>query len=483
MERKEGMLMANVRAAGDKNITDMTKGTPIKHILLFSLPLLLGNIFQQLYNMIDSVVVGNYVGANALAAVGVCGSLNFLFFSLSFGLGVGIGVIVSQYFGARDERRLRLTIANSSYVLIASSVTVCIIGLIFGRSILGLLGTPATLIDDSAAYLQITCMGIPFVALYNGVAAILRALGDSKTPLYFLILSSILNVIFDLTFVLGLGMGVRGVALATIICQAISAVASIIYAYKRVSYFKLKLEDLKPNKEIILKSFRLGLPISLQNSMIAVSCMALQGVVNTFGDDVIAAYTITGRIEMLIQQPYSSISAAVTTYSGQNYGAKKPERIRKGFFQTMLVILAFSLFMLPLAYLFGENIIGFFVKDADVIALGAMALKITSPFYFGLGMIYLPRAVLNGCGDAGFAMINGLCEVTCRLGYSYIFTNIPALGFRGIWLTTAITWVTTAVVCFMRYRYIQRSWNAPDAEFSIAAKNTKPSRKLAMKSA
>ncbi len=434
-----------------KNITDMTVGSPARHIIKFTLPLLLGNLFQQLYNMVDSIVVGNFVGEDALAAVGACGSTNFLFFSLSSGLAIGIGIIVAQFFGAGDEKNVRNTIANSIYVLWGAAITVSIIGIVFCPALLRLLQTPETVIGDSIIYMRTSCAGILFIATYNGVAAMLRALGDSKTPLYFLIVSSIVNVVLDLVFVLVFEWGVFGVAFATIIAQATSALSCIIYAYHKVEYFRLTREQLKMNPRIIANSFKIGVPIAMQNSMIAVSCMVLQGVVNTFGETVMAAYTVIGRIEQVVQQPYMSLGSALTTYSGQNMGAGKIDRVKKGFRQGTVMVFIFSLCLLPIAYVFGEQIIGIFVNDPEVIAIGAKAIRINSLCYFGLGMIYVPRSVLNGCGDTGFAMINGITEVLCRVVFSLILTSIPLLGYWGIWLTTGLTWALTGVVCVCRY--------------------------------
>lgn len=435
-----------------KNMTDMTTGSPAKHILKFALPLLVGNLFQQLYNMVDSLVVGNYVGADALAAVGACGSMNFLFFSLCAGLATGIGIIVAQFYGAKDEKSIYSTIANSVYVLCASAIFVSVLGILLCPALLRLLQTPESIIGDAILYMRTTCAGIIAIALYNGVASILRALGDSKTPLYFLILASIINVVLDLLFVLQFNWGVFGVAFATIIAQAVSAITCVIYAYIRVPYFRLTREQLRPQKDIIRRSFVLGVPLALQNSMIAVSCMALQGVVNTFGETVMAAYTIIGRVEQIVQQPYGSLSAAITTYTGQNIGAGKTERVKQGYRQAVVMVLVFSLLLIPVAFLFGEQIIGAFVKEADVIAIGTKGLWINSLFYFGLGMIYVPRALLNGAGDTGFAMLNGATEVAGRIIYSQILTRIPFLGYWGIWLTTGATWATTAIVCVIRYK-------------------------------
>lgn len=435
------------------NITDMTTGSPTRHILLFSIPLLIGNIFQQLYNMVDSVVVGNFVGANALAAVGTCGSMNFFCFSLSSGLAIGIGIIVAQYFGSKNDKMVRSTISNAIFILTGASIIVSLLAFILCPYALKLLQCPESILPSSIIYMRTTCCGIIFVAFYNGVASILRALGDSKSPLYFLILSSVINLGLDLLFVIVFKLGVFGVALATIISQAVSAFTSIIYAYKKVSYFHLSKSEFCPNRNIIINSLKVGTPVALQSCLISISMMVLQGVVNTFGETVMAAYTIVMRVEQLVQQPYSSISAAITSYSGQNIGAGEIQRVKKGFHRGTVIVLIFSLIMLPTFWFFGKNIIGFFVdNDMDVINIGAKGLQITSLCYFMLGMIYVPRAVLNGCGDTGFAMINGITEVAGRIIFAPVLTKIPAIGFWGIWVTTGATWTITAIVCFIRYK-------------------------------
>lgn len=285
------------------NITDMTVGSPTRHILLFAVPLLIGNVFQQLYNMVDSVIVGNYVGANALAAVGTCGSMNFFCFSLSAGLSIGIGIVVSQFFGAKNERMVRLTIGNAVFILTVASVIVSVLGFALCPHVLRLLNCPENILPDSVIYMRTTVCGIIFVAYYNGVASILRALGDSKSPLYFLILSSVVNLALDLVFVLCFGWAVFGVALATCISQAVSAVASAVYAYRRIDYFRLTKSEIHPDGKIIKSSLKIGIPVALQNCMISISMMVLQGVVNTFGEVVMASYTIVMRVEQLVQQP------------------------------------------------------------------------------------------------------------------------------------------------------------------------------------
>lgn len=433
------------------NVTDMTQGSALGHIVKFAVPLLIGNLFQQLYNMVDSIVVGKFVGEDSLAAVGTCSSSNFLFFSLSSGVSIGIGIIISQYFGAKDEKRVRNTIGNSFLVMTVMALLVSIVGYATAPALMHILNAPDNIFNEAVTYLRTTCLGIVAIALYNGIAAILRALGDSKTPLYFLIVSSVVNVALDLIFVLNLGMGVFGVALATIIAQLVSALAAITYAFIKIPYFRLTKEELKPNKEIIINSIKIGAPVAFQNSTIAISCMALQGVVNTFGSTVMAAFTVTSRIEQVVQQPYGSLGMALTTYAGQNMGAGRLDRVKDGFKKATLIAFVFSMCLIPIAYLFGRNIVGFFVNDPEVIRIASQALRINSLCYFGLGMIYVPRAMLNGCGDTGFALINGFIEVTCRFVYAPLFTRMPKLGFWGIWVTTGLTWVTTAVVCVARY--------------------------------
>lgn len=450
--------------AKNSKITDMTVGSPLRHILVFAVPLLIGNVFQQLYNMVDSVIVGKFVSADALAAVGTCGSMNFLFFSLSSGFAIGIGIIVAQYFGAGDERNVRSSIANSIYVLGITAITVSIAGFFVCPFILKLLHCPNNIYPAAVTYMRTTCCGIIFIAFYNGIASILRALGDSRTPLYFLILSSVINLGLDLLFVLVFKKGVFGVALATIISQAVSAVSSMIYAWHKIPYFKLSKQEMEPHSKIIASSFKLGVPMALQSSLIAVSMMMLQGVVNTFGPVVMAAYTIVMRIEQLIQQPFGSLGQAVTNYSGQNRGAGNLDRVRQGFKIATLIVTVFCIVVIPVVFFFGKYIVGLFIdgtKDPQVLEIGSMAMKITCAFYFFLGMIYVPRAVLNGCGDSGFAMINGITEVVCRILFSQLLTRVVAvklfnheipIGFWGIWITTGLTWMFTSFVCLIRYK-------------------------------
>lgn len=436
--------------------TDMTRGSVFRHVLMFTFPLLIGNLFQQFYNLVDSLVVGNFVGANALAAVGTCGSLNYLIFALSSGLSVGLGVMAAQAFGARNTRDIRRIVAGGIYILGGAGLIVSVLGYALAQSLLRLLRAPETILPDAVTYLRLICLGTVPVALYNGIASILRAMGDSKTSLYFLIAASLINVVLDLVFVLGLGLGVFGVGLATLISQIASFVISLVYALTRVSVFRLRREELRFDGAIVKRALILGIPVAAQSSIISVSTMVLQGVVNGFGETVMAAYTVVDRVEQIVQQPYTSLGTALTTFAGQNVGAQRLDRVKQGFRVSVYLALGFSLVLLPIAYVFGPQIIGVFVKEPEVIAIGARALKINSLFYFALGMIYVPRSLLNGCGDSAFAMINGVTEVICRIVYSNVFTRIPMIGCWGIWITTGFTWGTTALVCL--HRYFRGGW-------------------------
>lgn len=413
--------------------------------------MLIGNLFQQLYNMVDSIVVGRFVGANALASVGATGSLNFLFFAMSFGIAAGVGVVVSQYFGAGKMDMVEKSIINGMYLLAVVSAVMGLIGIISARWILVVLDTPEIILDDAVVYMRVSCAGILAIAAYNGVASVLRALGDSKTPLYFMVVACFINIGLDLLFVITFQWSVFGVAFATVIAQLVAAAGAFCYALYKIPYFRIQKEHRRVRTDIISRCFTLGLPIALQNSLIAFSCIFLQKVVNGFGENVVAANTALGRIEQLVQQPYSSLGAAITTYTGQNIGAGKIDRVKQGYRVGFWCAVIFSLLMLIPAQFFGDEVIHIFVEDPEVIAIGAKGLSITSFFYFFLGMIYVARSVLNGAGDALYAMINGLMEVIGRVGFAVPLTKLPFIGMWGIFFTTGLTWALTGIVSMHRY--------------------------------
>lgn len=450
----------------ERYVCDMTKGNEVGLLLRFALPMLVGNIFQQLYNMVDSIIVGKFVGSNALGAVGAVGNLNFLFFSLCLGLASGIGILISQFFGAGKDDYVKKIIANSVYIITISGAVMSIISFVFARPILYLMNTPAENMEDAVIYMQIVCGATVIVAIYNGISSILRALGDSKTPLIFLIVSSFINVGLDLLFVLVFHWGVAGAAWATVIAQFISAISSILFALSRNPYLKLEKRHFTVDNDIIKKSFQIGLPVAGQNAMIAFSCVALQSVVNNYGATVMAAYTATSRVEQLVQQPFGSLGTAVSTFAGQNVGAEKYDRVSTSCKKSTLIVLVFSLMMIAVMFLFGAPIVRLFVNEPDVIEIGARGLRITSFMYFALGMIYITRGMLNGVGDAAYAMINGLTEVVGRIGFAYLLMSIPAVGMWGVWYTNGLTWILAGAAGIIRF--FQGKWKTKSVVKDVA---------------
>lgn len=433
-------------------VRDMTVGRESSHIIRFAIPLLFGNILQQLYNLVDTLIVGNYLGDDALAAVGATGSMTFLFNALCFGLSVGAGVVISQYFGAGEIKSVKAAIFNSIIVAICMGIVVGSLAAVLARPILTALNTPDKLIKMSIAYFRVASGFTVFVALYNWINAVMRALGDSKTPLMFLGFSSILNVILDLLFVVVFKWGVAGAAIATVISQGVSAICCIIYCMIRNEVIRLEKEHRVINKQILGKCIKTGVPISLQSSLISISMIALQRVTNGFGEAVMAAYTVSMRIEQLIQQPFISLNAATSAFAGQNIGAGQTDRARRGYRVSLKIGGIFSIAFLLLFMALSKPIVMFFVSGEKTIKIASLGLKITSIFYMFLGMIHITRGFLNGVGDVGYSLINGISEVSCRIIFSLILTNIAFIGYWGIWWTTGITWFITGIVSFMRYK-------------------------------
>ena len=433
-------------------VKNMTQGSELKHILLFTLPLLAGNLFQQLYNIVDSVIVGRYLGHEALAAVGATGSITFLFYALCNGLSAGAGILISQSFGAGRHDDVKRYISNSAYTLLAVGAGLTVISVIAAQLLLQFLDTPQNILPDAVAYMRTACAGTVAVAAYNWINSVLRALGDSKTPLSFLIIASVLNVGLDLLFVFVFCMGVVGAAAATVISQGVSALGSILFAAKKNEFLRLKKEHLRLRREHISRCLTTGVPIALQNALVSVSMISLQKTANSFGDTVVAAYTATMRVEQLIQQPFNSLGTALSTFSGQNIGAGKPERVVTGYRRSMLITAGFGTLMLAVFALTANYIVGFFVTDALVVEIGGKALLLSACFYVPLGFIHTTRGLLNGAGDVLFAFLNGLAEVIGRIGFAAVLVMIPGVGMWSVWLTTCLTWVLTAVMCLIRYK-------------------------------
>ncbi len=435
---------------------NMTEGSPVRLLLTFSVPMLIGNIFQQLYNLADSVIVGQLIGAQALAAIGATGSVTFFFFALCNGIGTGGGIITSHFFGEGNDEKVKVCIVNTAFIMVVVPLVIGALAFFTTKPLLVFLKTPESILDEASAYMKIMCLALPLISIYNFVSSMLRALGDSKTPLYFLIFSCILNVILDIIFVYFLHQGVVGAGIATLIANFVCGLLCLAFAFKTNPYFKLHKKDVRLDANILWKCTRLGVPISLQFSLIAISCMALQRVVNNFGPVAVAAFTATSRIEQLIHQPYQTLGAALSTFSGQNFGAKKKDRLIMGYRKSMLMMTIFTLAMIPIIWIFGNGITRLFVKDAEVISMGAQALRISSWFYIFLGLIYMVRGVLNGVGDATFSLINGITEVIGRFTVPIALTSIAAIGVWGIWWSVGIVWFLSGFTAYLRYLWVKR---------------------------
>ena len=438
------------------NMINMTEGSPVRLLLTFSVPMLIGNIFQQLYNLADSVIVGQLIGAQALAAIGATGSVTFFFFALCNGIGTGGGIITSHFFGEGNDEKVKVCIVNTAFIMVVVPLVIGTLAFFTTKPLLVFLKTPESILDEAAAYMKIMCLALPLISIYNFVSSMLRALGDSKTPLYFLIFSCILNVILDIIFVYFLHQGVVGAGIATLIANFVCGLLCLAFAFKTNPYFKLRKKDVRLDVNILWKCIKLGVPISLQFSLIAISCMALQRVVNNFGPVAVAAFTATSRIEQLIHQPYQTLGAALSTFSGQNFGAKKKDRLILGYRKSMLMMTIFTLVMIPIIQIFGNGITRLFVKDAEVISMGAQALRISSWFYIFLGLIYMVRGVLNGVGDATFSLINGITEVIGRFTVPVALTAVAAIGVWGIWWSVGIVWFLSGFTAYLRYLWVKR---------------------------
>ena len=429
----------------------MTEGSELKHIILFTLPLFAGNVFQQLYNIVDSMIVGKFLGSDKLAAVGTTGSLMYLFSTLCIGLSVGAGILISQRFGAGMHKEVKRLITNSAYVIMAFGAVVTIISVSCAGLLMKMMNTPESLLEDATNYMRAACAGTLCVAAYNWINAVMRSLGDSRTPLIFLIVASLLNIGLDLLFVCVFNSGVIGAAYATVISQGISAAGSIIVGFKKNPYFRLTRADAKPHWETCRRCITTGIPIALQNAMISVSMIFLQRTANGFGETVMAAYTATMRVEQLVQQPFASLNAAVSTFAGQNIGAGLQERVIRGYHRSMLVTVGFAVFIAWIFLLLGDQIVGMFVDSPEVIEIGGKALRLSCLFYIALGTIHTTRGLLNGAGDVVYAMINGFVEVIGRIGFAIILVHIPGMGWWAVWTTTCLTWVITALMSLIRY--------------------------------
>ena len=434
--------------------TDLIHGHIAKSIFWFSVPLLIGNLFQQLYNTVDAYVVGNFVSKEALAAVGASSPIINMLIGFFMGLATGAGVIIAQYFGAGDNGRLKKAVHSSAALTLVMSLLLTVIGIIGTNPMLHAIGIPADVFHDSSTYLMIYFAGISFNLIYNMGSGILRAMGDSKRPLYFLIIACIVNIILDFLFVKYLHMGVAGAGYATLIAQAISAILVVIVLIRSEGPHQLFWKQIRFHLPILKKIIMVGLPTGIQQSIVSLSNVIVQSYVNAFGSSVVAGYSATIRIDGFVNLPLQSFNMAVTTFVGQNIGAKQYERVKKGsriaLWMTMAVIatMAISLFF------FGESFIAIFNSEPDVIQAGRTMQLAFVPFYIMLPVVQIYNGVLRGAGKSSVPMyIMVFNFVILRQIYLAIVTQMTSDVYF-VFMGWPVTWVTCAIMFIIYYHKV-----------------------------
>jgi putative MATE family efflux protein len=432
---------------------DMTKGNPSEILFCFAMPMVLGNIFQQFYIIIDSVVVGNLVSSKALAEVGASYPITFVFISIATGASIGCSIVISQMFGAKYIGKMKTAINTSLISIIVFSFILMLIGLFSSRVILSLLKTPIDIFENANMFIQIYFKGVVFLFIYNVTTAAFNALGDSKTPLCFLIFSSILNVVLDLLFVIKFKMGISGAAYATLIAQCISAISSLAYLLKKVKTIKTN-EEYKLFDLISLKNMcRIAIPSIIQQSIISVGNLFVQALVNIYGWTTIAGYAAATRIDSITIMPMVNLSSAVSTFTAQNVGARENERIKSGYKSALVMIGIFCTCVTFLLFVFGSKLIGMFVDpnaNQIVVNTGVEYLRVVSIFYFFMGLMVTTNGVLRGCGDVKVFVFSSLTNLGTRIIFAYTLAFV--IGQKAIWWAIPIGWIVASTISVIRYK-------------------------------
>lgn len=438
---------------------DMTEGHPVKQIVKFTIPMLLGNVAQQLYNTVDSIIVGRFVGDNALAAVGSAGPILNLMLVLFMGIAVGASIMVSQYFGARQREHLSKTIGASMTLTAIASLFIMIVGPLITRPILELLGTPESIIDWCTSYLLIIFIGIAGGGFYNIMSGVLRGLGDSISALIYLLVSTVLNIILDLVFVVYFRMGVSGVAFATVLAQFVSAYLTIRKLTRMSNIFDLKKEYLIPEKYYTVNLIKLGLPSGVTQAIFSMSMIVVQNLTNTFGEQYIAANVIVMRVDGFVMLPAFSFGTAMTTFAGQNIGAGKMDRVLKGAKNGTLAAMGISAVLSVLILIFGKFIMGIFTSTQDLINMSYNMMCILIIGYIAMEVTQCLSGIMRGAGDTVTPMwISLVTSIVLRVPMAYIFVNLtktpelPTGNCYMMQLSMLITWTIGAFITFVMYK-------------------------------
>ena len=441
-------------------VKNLTEGRPLNLLFFFALPMVAGNLFQQLYNMVDTAVVGKFVGEDAVAAVGSSFPIVFLSVAVASGLSMGCTVVVSQLFGAGRIHEMKTTISTAIISLGVLGLLIMGLGTLLAGPLLQLLGTDPDIMADSRTYLQIYFGGAVFLFLYNTLNGIYNAQGDSKTPLIFLMISSLTNIVLDLLFVIRFGMGVAGVAWATLIAQGLCAVASLLVLLRRMR--RMPCEPEKQGVKLPLfhmvavkRIAQIGLPSMLQQSLVSLSMMMMQGLVNSFGKVLVAGYTAATKIDSLAMLPNMNISNAMSSFTAQNIGAGKYERVKEGLKACLLMVAVFSLLITVIIFLFGNQLLSLFLDPGD--ASGAMGyglayMHTVSLFYILMGLLFVPNGMLRGAGDMAAFTFSSMANLFSRVGIAYALVYLTPLGANAIWWSIPAGWAIGAAVSLSRVR-------------------------------
>lgn len=435
-----------MKTAVNNNNGLMTEGRIFQKILFFSIPLILGNLLQQLYNTADSVMVGNFVGSNALAAVGASSSMIYLLIAFSQGAAVGAGVIVAQYLGARDKKSVSDAVHTSLVIAGILGIVLTIAGIVLSRQLLEWMKTPEEVMEPAVTYFRLYSAGMFFGIVYNMAAGILNAAGNSKRSLLYLAVASFTNIILDILFIAILDMGVAGAAIATDISQAVSCILSMAFLMRVKDSYQVSLKKLKIHRRIAGSMIRVGLPTGIQNMVISLSNVLVQTSVNGFGAAAMAGYTAYLKVDGFNILPVMSFSMAVTTFAGQNYGAGNYDRVKKGMYVTLAMGFVYTVLTGALLLTFDDQIMGMFSRDAEVITCGKLAMKYFCPFYFILSILHGLSGALRGVGKSIPPMVVLLLSL-CVFRIFWIWLVLPHFStIEGVYLLYPVSWALGAVM-------------------------------------
>ncbi|MCD8321390.1 MAG: MATE family efflux transporter [Oscillospiraceae bacterium] len=429
---------------------DMTQGKEWKLILSFTLPLIGGNLLQQVYSLTDSLVVGNFAGQNALAAVGTSFPLTYLLLALATGLTNGVGIMAAQFYGAKRADAFRKNLSTACFTLLAAGVIITALGIALSRPLLqDLLQADAVILDSALVYLRIYCIGLVFQFAYNTFAAILRSIGDSRSTMYFLLVSTVLNVVLDVIFVRL--WGVAGAAWATVIAQAVSAALSGVYLFRRVELAHFRKGEFRFDRASFSKSLRLGIPTSVQQCAVGLGMVIMQRLINSFGVDTISAVAAAMKLESFAMVPIMMFYMGLSNFTGQNMGAGNIDRIKRGYHQTMVMALVTCAGIILLLIFAGPYAVRLFNMNETATAIGVEYLRTLAAFFLIFGVMYITNGVLQGSGDVIFPTIASMTSLITRIIAANIMAMFPAIGYRCIFYATPIGWALGALIVWIRY--------------------------------